>query len=367
MLVRTILRSAQEPRLMTQLSGDPNLRDTFENDRDPYATLVAPAFHMDYWDCMEHTEDGDPNPDGKKMRSKGKILMLGISYGMGAKLMAKSMGIPFEQCKQVLADFYAAFPKIKEFSEQNEKDAIRYGYVEDYLGRRRHLPDAQLEEIEITQTKSVVTNADLIFDCPNNANSVDIPDREAIKKWTEIWEGYRDSGKFGAKLQFKKLAQQNGISLKDNGGYISKTKTQCTNSRVQGSAASLTKKAMVAIFNDEEMKRLGFRLLIPVHDELLGECPAENAEAVSKRLSELMIGATKPEVSIKFKCDPYIAKHWYADEVENEIRNDFNHMTKKGSTEEEAIASLQEKYAEISPEIVVEMCKGTYDIMGDAI
>lgn len=73
--------SAQEPRLMTHLSGDPNLRDTFEKGRDPYATLCAPAFHMDYWDCMEHTENGDPNPDGKKMRAKGKVLMLGKPKG----------------------------------------------------------------------------------------------------------------------------------------------------------------------------------------------------------------------------------------------------------------------------------------------
>lgn len=69
--------SAQEPRLMTHLSGDPNLRKTFEENKDPYATLCAPAFHLDYWDCMEHTKDGEPNPDGKKMRSKGKVLMLG--------------------------------------------------------------------------------------------------------------------------------------------------------------------------------------------------------------------------------------------------------------------------------------------------
>ena len=69
--------SAQEPRCLTYMCGEPELRKTFEEDRDPYATLCAPAFHLDYWDCMEHTKDGEPNPDGKKMRSKGKVLMLG--------------------------------------------------------------------------------------------------------------------------------------------------------------------------------------------------------------------------------------------------------------------------------------------------
>ena len=73
--------SAQEPRVMTQLSGDPNLKETFEKDRDPYATMIAPALHKDYWECMEHYEDGTPNPEGKSIRKKGKTLMLGKPIG----------------------------------------------------------------------------------------------------------------------------------------------------------------------------------------------------------------------------------------------------------------------------------------------
>ena len=45
--------------------------------RDPYATIYAPAVHKDYWECMEHWEDGSPNFAGKQLRKKGKTLMLG--------------------------------------------------------------------------------------------------------------------------------------------------------------------------------------------------------------------------------------------------------------------------------------------------
>lgn len=74
---QTFLRSAQEPRLLAHLCQDPELVRTFAENRDPYATMCAPAFHKDYWECMEHWEDGSPNPAGKKMRKKGKQLMLG--------------------------------------------------------------------------------------------------------------------------------------------------------------------------------------------------------------------------------------------------------------------------------------------------
>ena len=55
------------------------------------------------------------------------------------------------------------------------------------------------------------------------------------------------------------------------------------NTPIQGSAADMSKLAMILVGNDERLKELGFRLLIPVHDELIAECPKENAKKCSKR------------------------------------------------------------------------------------
>ena len=70
-------QSAPEPRLLAHLADEPTLRKTFAEGRDPYATISQFVFHKDYWDCMEHHEDGTPNPDGKALRKKAKQLMLG--------------------------------------------------------------------------------------------------------------------------------------------------------------------------------------------------------------------------------------------------------------------------------------------------
>lgn len=60
------------------MSKDPNLIDTYNNKKDLYATIGSFVFHKDYWECMEHWEDGSPNPVGKEIRKKCKGLVLGI-------------------------------------------------------------------------------------------------------------------------------------------------------------------------------------------------------------------------------------------------------------------------------------------------
>ena len=60
------------------------------------------------------------------------------------------------------------------------------------------------------------------------------------------------------------------------------------NMPIQGTAADVMKLAMVAVF--ERLKRDGLqaRLVLQVHDELIVECPAEEAEAVARLLEEEM-------------------------------------------------------------------------------
>lgn len=359
--------SQQEPRLLTHMTRDEKLIETYQNKRDLYATIASSVYHKDYWECMEHWEDKTPNPEGKAIRSKAKSIVLGIMYGMGAKLLSSILGTDIDECKNILEEFYKMFPKVKEFTAQNEQTAKELGYVEDYLGRRRHLPDAKLSEIEVRAKKSIITDCDLFVECLSGDSTIEIPDDDAIREWTEKWKDCENSKKFNAKRDFKKLAKECGIALYDNGAFISKTLTQCTNARIQGSAATLTKKAMVNIFNDEEMNRLGFRILIPVHDELLGECPIENAEAVEKRLVELMIGAGKPECSVPMKCDTYVVKHWHADEVFNSIHDTHVKNVKSGKSDEESFLLIKKEHSELKDETIRSMCDGTFDVLSEDI
>ena len=70
LLELTFLSNAQqEPRLLSQYSQDKNMMNAYKEGKDLYATIASGVYKNDYWDNMEHKEDGTPNPEGKKRRS----------------------------------------------------------------------------------------------------------------------------------------------------------------------------------------------------------------------------------------------------------------------------------------------------------
>jgi len=60
------------------------------------------------------------------------------------------------------------------------------------------------------------------------------------------------------------------------------------NMPIQGTAADVMKLAMVAVFRRLKAEGLQAKLVLQVHDELIVECPVEEAEAVAKLLEEEM-------------------------------------------------------------------------------
>lgn len=63
-------------------------------------------------------------------------------------------------------------------------------------------------------------------------------------------------------------AKAEGIDIIDNSGYIQDSNRQILNSIIQGSSADMTKRAMIAMGTNQELKDLGFKMLFPVHDIL---------------------------------------------------------------------------------------------------
>lgn len=82
------------------------------------------------------------------------------------------------------------------------------------------------------------------------------------------------------------------------------------NSIIQGSAADQTKLAMLMLENNEEWLKLGGRLLLPVHDELIAEVPMESWEAGGKLLSSIMCEAAN-FLPFPSKCDVTTTLRWY--------------------------------------------------------
>lgn len=72
---------------------------------------------------------------------------------------------------------------------------------------------------------------------------------------------------------------------------------------------------MIELYRNQRLKELGFRLLIPVHDEIIAECPKENAKECSELLSQTMSKAAEDILEMPIKCDVEITERWYGDAV----------------------------------------------------
>lgn len=75
---------------------------------------------------------------------------------------------------------------------------------------------------------------------------------------------------------------------------------------------------MLLIGQNEELKRLGFRMLFPVHDEIIAECPFENRKRCGELMSQLMIKAGEEKIQVPMKCDVENFFCWYGYDVSAE-------------------------------------------------
>ncbi|NCC69701.1 MAG: DNA polymerase I, partial [Clostridia bacterium] len=85
-------------------------------------------------------------------------------------------------------------------------------------------------------------------------------------------------------------------------------KRAAANMPIQGTEADLMKRAMIKV--DRLLKKDGLgEQILQIHDSILVECPAENAEKVTKLLQETMENIA-PELGVRLKVDANTGRHW---------------------------------------------------------
>lgn len=306
--------SQQEPRCLAHMSDDPHMLQAYLEGKDLYATIASKIYKMPYDECKEFRADGTVNPEGKARRTSVKPVLLGLMYGRGVPSIAEQMKISTQEAQKIIDDFYAEFPKVKEFVDFAQTFARDYGFVETAWGRKRRLSDMQLPPIEIKPCiKSYSDNFDpFAFDATELISQDDYVPDEVYRKYYTLLNRARGRQQ---QQKVKELAEQEGYTIKDNRGFIEDAKRQCVNSIIQGSAADMTKLTMIKIFNDEELNKLGYKLIIPVHDEVLGICPRENAKAVRDRLEYIMVHIVDGKFKIPMKCDIEVTERWYGEGI----------------------------------------------------
>jgi len=127
-----------------------------------------------------------------------------------------------------------------------------------------------------------------------------------VKPWMErVLEEARQTGFVQTILGRKRWVP--GLTDR-NRTFRESSERMAANTPVQGSAADLIKKAMLAV--DTWLSESGSRarLLLQVHDELVLEAPEEEAEAVAREVKVRMESAM--ELAVPLVAEVGVAKNW---------------------------------------------------------
>ena len=119
----------------------------FDVAQQEYAMLFSYAgadellqAYLDGADLHQHMADLLGRPDKRKTVKNQNF---GVAYGLGIKAMAAMHNINIEQAKEEMRIYNREFPFIQELTDKLKDELRMFGYVEDYFGRRYHVPYGQ--------------------------------------------------------------------------------------------------------------------------------------------------------------------------------------------------------------------------------
>jgi len=118
-----------ELRIIAHMSGDHNMQEAFRQGLDIHAATAAKVFNVDI------------GAVSREQRSRAKAVNFGIAYGQGAFGLSQGLGIPRAEAKQIIDDYFAQFPGVRNYMDEMVGFCRTNGYVRTLMGRRRYLPD----------------------------------------------------------------------------------------------------------------------------------------------------------------------------------------------------------------------------------
>ena len=118
-----------ELRLMAHFSQDEHMLAAFRSGQDIHAATAARIYGLP---IEQITKD---------QRRKAKTANFGIIYGISAFGLAQQLDCSRTEAKQLIDDYFAAFPRVIQYIEHQKELARQRGYAETLFGRKRYLPD----------------------------------------------------------------------------------------------------------------------------------------------------------------------------------------------------------------------------------
>jgi len=230
-----------ELRILAHLTKEPILVETYQNNQDIHTVTARLLF-----------EKETVTPDERRL---GKTINFGVIYGMGAQRFAREAGVKASEGKLFIERFNQRYPKVFDYLQKLQREAIAQGYVETILKRRRYF---NFNSSSILKYRG------------NNPKDIDLNKLKGLDQY--------DAGLLRA----------------------------AANAPIQGSSADIIKIAMVKMH--QVLQNYQARLLLQVHDELIFEVPPEEWEELQPKIRETMESAL--ELSVPLVVDVHAGQNW---------------------------------------------------------
>lgn len=118
-----------ELRVLADMSKDEALIKAYSEDADIHKMTAAAVFKVPL-------EEVTP-----ELRRNAKAVNFGIIYGISAFGLSNDIDISMSDAKQFINNYFATFPKIKEFLDGLSEFAKKNGYAKTMFGRKRYIPE----------------------------------------------------------------------------------------------------------------------------------------------------------------------------------------------------------------------------------
>jgi DNA polymerase-1 len=118
-----------ELRILAHLSADERLIEAYRQDEDIHRITAAQVFHT------------PPDEVTDAQRRNAKAVNFGIVYGISSFGLSQDLTISRKEAEGYIEQYFATYPKVKEFLDQTVAAAKANGYVTTIFGRRRPVPE----------------------------------------------------------------------------------------------------------------------------------------------------------------------------------------------------------------------------------
>lgn len=160
-----------ELRVLAHISGDEQLIEAYRSDADIHRITASKVFHTPFEEVTD------------LQRRNAKAVNFGIVYGISSFGLSQDLSITRKEASEYIEQYFANYPKVKEFLDGQVEKAKETGYVTTIYGRKRPIPELKSSNfMQRSFGERVAMNS------PIQGTAADIMKIAMIHVWEELRE-----------------------------------------------------------------------------------------------------------------------------------------------------------------------------------